>query len=232
MDIQVKDLLHSFKDKEILKGLTFTIPRGSICGLVGVNGAGKSTLMKILYGSLKADKGKIFFDEQEINPSNRSDYKLGALIERPAIYGNLSAFDNLKTKALLYQIPDSRIKELLSTLSLDKTGRKKASQFSVGMKQRLGLGMALLTEPDFLILDEPTSGLDPEGIKELLHLLRHLKEEGMTILISSHQLYEIQEIADSIFLLDQGKLAYQGENLGLVELEKLFFKTIHGGAQS
>ena len=171
MQIQIKHIKKVFKDKEVLNDISFTIESGSICGLLGVNGAGKSTLMKILYGLESQSAGEILFDGKT-SIEIKDDKKFGALIESPAIYMNLSAFDNLKTKALLYDIPDETIRETLNLIGLANTGRKKAGKFSLGMKQRLGLGMAIITNPEFLILDEPTNGLDPDGIKELLDLIK------------------------------------------------------------
>lgn len=180
--------------------------------------------MKILFGLVQKSSGEIRFVG-----SSKNKHSLGALIEAPAIYHNLSAFDNLKTKALLYDIPDSKIFETLEIIGLSNTGKKKAGKFSLGMKQRLGIGMAILTDPQFLILDEPTNGLDPDGINELLDLIRSLKAKGMTILVSSHQLLEISKVADHILILDKGKIQYDGENKNVDSLERLFFKIVHGG---
>lgn len=228
MQIQIKHIKKVFKDKEVLNDISFTIESGSICGLLGVNGAGKSTLMKILYGLESQSAGEILFDGKT-SKEIKDDKKFGALIESPAIYMNLSAFDNLKTKALLYDIPDETIRETLNLIGLANTGRKKAGKFSLGMKQRLGLGMAIITNPEFLILDEPTNGLDPDGIKELLDLINSLKQKEMTILISSHQLHEVSKIADDIVILHQGKIHYNQLNQDKQDLEKLFFSIIHGG---
>lgn len=225
MQVEVQSLSKTFKGRVVLQDLSLTIPSGSVCGLLGINGAGKSTLMKILFGLERADSGRILFDGRE-----RTHQQLGALIERPAIYGNLSAYDNLKTKALLYGLPKEHILQVLEQIGLADTGKKKAGKFSLGMKQRLGLGMAILTQPDFLILDEPTNGLDPDGILELIQLIRRLKAQGMTILVSSHQLSEISKVADSIAILHDGELVYQGANQGDQNLENLFFHIVHGGA--
>lgn len=149
---------------------------------------------------------------QDIKDEIINRFDIGALIESPAIYLNLSAFDNLKTRALLHDIPDERIYEVLQLVGLSDTGKKKAGHFSLGMKQRLGLGMAIITNPDLLILDEPTNGLDPDGIKELLNLIRDLKKSGMTVLLSSHQLSEVSKIADQIVILNQGKIFYDDIN--------------------
>lgn len=142
---------------------------------------------------------------------------------------NLSAYDNLKTRALLYDISDERINEVLNLIGLSNTGKKKAGSFSLGMKQRLGLGMAIITSPDLLILDEPTNGLDPDGIKELLNLMIFLKKSGMTILLSSHQLYEVSKVADKIVILHDGQIFYDGSNVQSDDLESLFIRIVHGG---
>lgn len=229
MEVIIQNLRKSYKDKEVLKGVSFTIEEGTICGLLGVNGAGKSTIMKILFGIERADSGEVVFNgkHKDIVEENRSG--IGALIESPAIYLNLSAFDNLKTRALLHDVPDERIYEVLQLVGLSNTGRKKAGHFSLGMKQRLGLGMAIITNPDLLILDEPTNGLDPDGIKELLNLIRDLKKSGMTVLLSSHQLSEVSKIADQIVILNQGKIFYDDTNRNSNDLENLFFRIVHGG---
>ena len=225
MNIQVQKLRKSYKDREVLKNISFEIKEGSICGLLGVNGAGKSTIMKIIFGLENADSGEVIFN----GGKNAGIYEIGALIETPAIYMNLSAFDNLKTRALLYDISDERINEVLNLIGLSNTGKKKAGSFSLGMKQRLGLGMAIITSPDLLILDEPTNGLDPDGIKELLNLMISLKKSGMTILLSSHQLYEVSKVADKIVILHDGQIFYDGSNVQSDDLESLFFRIVHGG---
>lgn len=225
MNIQVQKLRKSYKDREVLKNISFEIKEGSICGLLGINGAGKSTIMKIIFGLENADSGEVIFN----GGKNAGIYEIGALIETPAIYMNLSAYDNLKTRALLYDISDERINEVLNLIGLSNTGKKKAGSFSLGMKQRLGLGMAIITSPDLLILDEPTNGLDPNGIKELLNLMISLKKSGMTILLSSHQLYEVSKVADKIVILHDGQIFYDGSNVQSDDLESLFFRIVHGG---
>ena len=225
MNIQVQKLRKSYKDREVLKNISFEIKEGSICGLLGINGAGKSTIMKIIFGLENADSGEVIFN----GGKNAGIYEIGALIETPAIYMNLSAFDNLKTRALLYDISDERINEVLNLIGLSNTGKKKAGSFSLGMKQRLGLGMSIITSPDLLILDEPTNGLDPDGIKELLNLMISLKKSGMTILLSSHQLYEVSKVADKIVILHDGQIFYDGSNVQSDDLESLFIRIVHGG---
>lgn len=229
MEVIIQNLRKSYKDKEVLRDVSFKIEEGTICGLLGVNGAGKSTIMKILFGLERADSGEVIFNGKHKDIVEENRFDIGALIESPAIYLNLSAFDNLKTRALLHDIPDERIYEVLQLVGLSDTGKKKAGHFSLGMKQRLGLGMAIITNPDLLILDEPTNGLDPDGIKELLNLIRDLKKSGMTVLLSSHQLSEVSKISDQIVILNQGKIFYDDINKNSNDLEKLFFRIVHGG---
>ena len=211
MNIQVQKLRKSYKDREVLKNISFEIKEGSICGLLGINGAGKSTIMKIIFGLENADSGTVIFNGKK----NAGIYEIGALIETPAIYMNLSAYDNLKTRALLYDISDERINEVLNLIGLSNTGKKKAGSFSLGMKQRLGLGMAIITSPD--------------GIKELLNLMISLKKSGMTILLSSHQLYEVSKVADKVVILHDGQIFYDGSNVQSDDLESLFIRIVHGG---
>ncbi|MEX2784356.1 ABC transporter ATP-binding protein [Streptococcus sp. H49] len=224
MQIEIKNISKTFKGKQILKNVSFGIKPGTVCGLLGVNGAGKSTLMKILFGLIPADSGTILFNGDK----SVKEYT-GALIESPAIYRNLSAFDNLKTKALLFDIPDNQIVKTLELVGLENVGKKRVGKFSLGMKQRLGVAMAILTNPKFLILDEPTNGLDPDGITELLNLVQSLKTKGVTILISSHQLHEISRVSDQIVILNQGTICYNHENIENDDLEKVFFNVVHGG---
>jgi len=225
MEVSIKNVSKQFKDKQVLRDVSFTIESGSVCGLLGINGAGKSTLMKLLYGLEQKDKGQISYDGR-IKTKREN---IGALIENPAIYSNLSAFDNLMTKALLFDISKERIQQTLSIVGLSNTDKKRAGKFSIGMKQRLGIGMAILTRPNFLILDEPTNGLDPDGREELINLIIRLKRDGVTILISSHLLNEIHQVTDKIVILNDGVIALENKNDDSVDIEKIFFSIVHGG---
>ena len=168
MMLQTQNLCKYFRKQKAVNNVSLNIEKGQIYGLLGPNGAGKSTTLKMLTGMMKPTAGKIYFDGK---PWNRKDLsKIGALIENPPIYENLSARENLKVRQLLLGIDENRIDEVLQLVSLANTGKKKAGQFSLGMKQRLGIAMALLGEPELLILDEPTNGLDPIGIEELREL--------------------------------------------------------------
>ncbi len=226
MEIKIQKISKSFKTSQVLDEVSFVIKSGTVCGLLGINGAGKSTLMKIIAGLKDAEQGQVFYNGETVIPKEN----LGALIEEPAIYKNLSAFDNLKTKALLYAIDDDQIRDILNKVGLQNAGKKRAGKFSVGMKQRLGIGMALLTKPAFLILDEPTNGLDPTGTAELLALIKELSTLGMTILLSSHQLNVISQVADQIVILDKGQIRYDDRRENVVDLDRKFFEIVHGGA--
>ena len=151
---------------------------------------------------------------------------MGALIENPPIYENLSARENLKVRSLLLGVDEKRIDEVLQIVSLTNTGKKKAGQFSLGMKQRLGIAMALLGNPKLLILDEPTNGLDPIGINELRDIIRSFPSKGITVIVSSHILSEVEQMADHIGIIVNGKLSYQAELGQQEDLEDLFMEIV------
>ena len=222
--IEIKDVMKSFENKNVLNHLNVTISSGSIFGLIGPNGAGKSTLLYLLNGISKCDEGSILFDGKLLDRKDLS--KIGALIENPPIYENLSARENLKVRQLLLGTDENRIDEVLQIVSLTNTGKKKAGQFSLGMKQRLGIAMALLGEPELLILDEPTNGLDPIGIEELRELIRSFPEQGITVILSSHILSEVQLLADKVGIISGGILGYEGALKQGDNLEDLFMNVV------
>ena len=152
--------------------------------------------------------------------------QIGALIETPPLYDNLSATENLEVRAKLLGVPKARIDEVLEIVDLQNTGRKKAGQFSMGMKQRLGIAIALLNNPKLLILDEPTNGLDPIGIQELRSLIRSFPSQGITVILSSHILSEVQLIADDIGIISNGILGYEGQMNKDENLENLFIEVV------
>ncbi|OYO67788.1 lantibiotic ABC transporter ATP-binding protein [Lachnotalea glycerini] len=193
-------------------------------GLLGPNDAGKSTLLKMITGMINPSSGKIYFNGKHWNRKDLAD--IGALIESPPIYENLTAFENLKVRALLYNLPNSRIKEVLEIVDLTNTGKKKSGQFSMGMKQRLGIAMALLNNPTLLILDEPTNGLDPIGIQDLRELILSFPKKGITVILSSHILSEVKQIADDIGIIANGKLWYEDSIHKNENLERLFMEVI------
>lgn len=219
--IQTKNLNKNYKNQEANKDISLLVYENSIYGLLGPNGAGKSTLLKMLTGMINPTSGEIIYNER---PWSRNDLlEIGALIEQPPIYENLSARENLKVRTLLYNLPKSRIEEVLKIVQLTNTGNKKAGKFSMGMKQRLGIAIALLNNPKLLILDEPTNGLDPIGIGELRELIKSFPEKGITVILSSHILSEVEQIADHIGIIANGQLWYQEKVQKNVDLESLFF---------
>jgi ABC-2 type transport system ATP-binding protein len=222
--LETRGLCKSFHRQTVLDHVSLMVPRGCVYGLLGPNGAGKSTLMKMFSGMLRPDEGEIFFQGEKW--SRQKLEETGVLIEQPPLYENLTARENLEVRRLLLEIPPKRIDEVLEIVDLKNTGKKRAGQFSMGMKQRLGIAAALLNHPQLLILDEPTNGLDPFGIQELRELIRGLAEEGMTVIVSSHILSEVEQIADYIGIISEGVLGYQGGMKQGKALEELFTEVV------
>ena len=222
--IQTKNLNKSYKKQEVNKDISLLVPKNSIYGLLGPNGAGKSTLLKMLTGMINPTSGEIIYKEK---PWSRNDLlEIGSLIEQSPIYENLTARENLKVRTLLYNLPVSRIEDVLEIVNLTNTGNKKAGKFSMGMKQRLGIAIALLNNPKLLILDEPTNGLDPIGIGDLRELIKSFPKKGITVIISSHILSEVEQIADYIGIIANGQLWYQEKVQEDIDLEKLFLEVV------
>ncbi len=221
--LETRCLTKSFRNHHAVHQVSLSVPRCCIYGLLGPNGAGKSTLLKMLTGILRPTGGRILFDDHEWSRKDLAE--TGALIETPPVYENLSAWENLKVRALLLGVSDERIREVLELVDLAGTGKKKAGAFSMGMKQRLGIGIALLSRPRLLVLDEPLNGLDPIGIRELRQMIRRFPKDGMTVIVSSHILGEIAQTADYIGIIVNGELGYQGGMPEAGRLEELFLKT-------
>ena len=222
--LKTNNLCKDFKKQKAVNNVSITVRENSIYGLLGPNGAGKSTTLKMITGMLRPTSGKVLFNGHEWN---RKDLEqIGALIETPPLYENLSAVENLEVRAKLLNIPKTRIDKVLKMVDLQNTGRKKAGQFSMGMKQRLGIAIALLNSPKLLILDEPTNGLDPIGIQELRSLIRSFPSKGITVILSSHILSEVQLIADDIGIISNGILGYEGQMNKDENLENLFLEVV------
>lgn len=234
--ILCRDVRLSRGSAVILDGLDLTVATGRVHALLGRNGAGKSTTFRILLGLMPADSGRIQVLGVSQDTKNRDVLnRVGASIDGPALYGHLSAFDNLLIHARLTGTTRSRIEEVLNIVGLAGTGRKRARQFSTGMKARLALGIAILTEPELLILDEPQNGLDPQGIVELRQLLRDYAAQGRTVLVSSHQLGEVVQLADDISVLANGRCRYHGtldDFAPAGQLEQAFLDLTMPGATS
>ena len=203
-----QNLHKSFRSHKVLDSLSLTVKPGRVYALLGRNGAGKSTAIKFMLGLFAADSGEVFLLGRRFQRSALAE--VGASIEGPALYGHLSAWENLRVHARLMGIDETRMSEVIQLVGLADVGSKRARTFSTGMRVRLALAVALLTDPSVLVLDEPQNGLDPEGIIELRHLIRALAGAGRTILISSHQLGEVTQLADDIGILASGRLVYEG----------------------
>lgn len=211
--LQTHDLTHSFnRDPPVLKSVCIEVDEGSIYGFLGPNGAGKTTTLRLVLGLLKKQKGEIkVFGKDFGRHRVETLRKVGSMIESPSIYGHLTAVENLRLLQKIYQCPRSRINEVLALVGLGNTGKKKAGQFSLVMKQRLSIAIALLHSPSLLILDEPTNGLDPNGIIEIRELLKRLNaEHGITIVVSSHLLSEIDKLVTHIGIINKGEMLFQG----------------------
>ena len=222
--LKTDNLCKYFKKQKAVDNVSITVRENSIYGLLGPNGAVKSTTLKMITGMLRPTNGKVLFNGHDWT---RKDLEqIGALIETPPLYDNLSAAENLEVRAKLLGVPKARIDEVLEIVDLQNTGRKKAGQFSMGMKQRLGIAIALLNNPKLLILDEPTNGLDPIGIQELRSLIRSFPSQGITVILSSHILSEVQLIADDIGIISNGILGYEGQMNKDEDLENLFIEVV------
>ncbi|MED0680946.1 lantibiotic protection ABC transporter ATP-binding protein [Aneurinibacillus thermoaerophilus] len=222
--LQTHRVSKRFKRQTVVDEVSLAVREGTVYGLLGPNGAGKTTLLKMIAGLLHPTGGKILYDGKPWN--RKSLEQIGSLIEAPALYGNLTARENLKVHTMMLGLPEGRIEEVLETVDLAHTGKKRASQFSLGMKQRLGIAIALLKHPRLLILDEPTNGLDPIGIQDLRQLIRSFPAQGITVLLSSHALNEVEQIVDDIGIISGGKLRYQNRLDERVDLESLFIEVV------
>jgi len=212
MVIDTQGLSFHFGSQQVVKSLSLQVPEGSIYGFLGPNGAGKTTTIKLLLNLLKTEDGSIRIFDKDLQ-SNRIAIlaQIGSLIEQPAIYLHLTGKENLMNRALLLEVPESRVDEMLALVHLKDAANKKAGKYSLGMKQRLGIALALLPDPKLLILDEPTNGLDPNGIIEVRELLIKLvTKHNKTVFVSSHLLAEVERMATHVGIIDHGELLFQG----------------------
>lgn len=227
--LETKSLSKQYGQQLAVDHISLQIKRNTIYGLLGPNGAGKSTTLKMLTGLIRPTGGQIIFEGQPWSRNSLS--KIGSLIESPALYGNLTAEENLLVHTKLLKIRKEKIREVLEIVGLKDTGKKRVSQFSMGMKQRLGIAIALLNDPELLILDEPTNGLDPFGIQELRKLIASFPQRGMTVILSSHILSEVAQVVDDIGIISGGQLLFQGQPDSTENLEEFFTEVILKGGQ-
>lgn len=222
---------HYSGQAQTLSEINLQVPKGSIYGFLGPNGSGKTTTLSLLLGLLENQRGSIEIFGQHLH-SNRVSIlkKIGSLIEAPSLYGHLTARENLEVYRAVYGASKARVEEVLNIVGLSDTGKKTAKKFSLGMKQRLSIALALLPNPELLVLDEPANGLDPAGIIELRELIKKLnREHGMTIIISSHLLAEVEKMVSHVGIIVKGKLIFQGALSDLQQFQqkgsRLFINT-------
>lgn len=222
--LTTKELGKNFKHKCVLDQINLNVPTGKIYCIMGPNGAGKSTLLKIISGIEKPTEGVVTFKDKNWK---REDLKvIGSLIEEPGLFDNLTVEENIKLKLKLHRVENKNQEQILNTLGFGDHNHEKVKGFSTGMRQRLGIALAFMGNPDLVILDEPTNGLDTFGIHELRELLMLEKKQGKTIIIASHMLSEIQKVADRIAILGDGKLLLEEDYEPETDLEELFISTL------
>lgn len=221
--IQTKDLTKEFKKFTAVKDLNLQVPRGSLYGFLGPNGAGKSTTIRMLLGLMKPTRGTVFIFNQDLE-KNRMEIlrKVGSLVEAPSYYEHLTAQENLEITRRILQLEPKEIDKVLGIVNLTKWKNTRVKDFSLGMKQRLGIAQALMGNRELLILDEPTNGLDPAGAKEIRELIISLPQMmKATVLISSHILSEVELIADHVGIIQKGSLLFQGTLKELKALSRI-----------
>lgn len=222
--LTTKELGKNFKNKHVLNQINIYVPEGKIYCIMGPNGAGKSTLLKMISGIEKPTEGDINFKGENWK---REDLKtIGSLIEEPGLFDNLTVEDNIKLKLKLHHVENKDQEQIMNTLGFGDHNQEKVKGFSTGMRQRLGIALAFMGNPDLVVLDEPTNGLDTFGIHELRELLMLEKKQGKTIIIASHMLSEVQKVADRIAILGNGELLLEEDYDQKTDLEDLFISTL------
>ena len=234
--LKCNNLKKRIKGRIIVERISFTVDNGDIIGLIGSNGAGKTTIIKLILGLIKMTEGNVYINGYNIEKDFvKAIEKVGAIVETPDLYTYLSGYDNLKIVANNYKkITKKRINEVVKIVGLEKRIKDKVSTYSLGMKQRLGIAQAIINKPNLLILDEPTNGLDIEGIIEIRTLIKNLAMQGIAILISSHNLNEIDKLCNKIIAIQQGKIVVNDtiENFktgianNTIDLEEAFLKKV------
>lgn len=234
--IETKNLRKAGSHGDRVKDLHLAVPKGCVYGFLGPNGAGKTTTMKLLLGLIHPTEGEIKILGETVTPKNRLalNRHTGSLIESPAFYGHLTGQENMEIIAKYKGVPKNLIPQVLQIVGIYSRKDQKVKQYSLGMKQRLGLAMALLGRPEILILDEPTNGLDPAGISEIRELIKQMPDRFQTtVFVSSHLLSEVEQIADVVGIIHKGEMIYQGPLCELEQngknLEDIFLTLTEGG---
>jgi len=226
LEISARHLARSFGSVRAVADVSIGVPHGSIYGLLGPNGAGKTTLLRMLLGLLRSDAGQVEVFGEPLRPSPDVFRRIGAAIDLPALYPNLSGVDNLRvfaaTRGMSERETRRRIADLLDIVGLDQGASRRTKTYSTGMRQRLALAVALLPRPDLLVFDEPTSGLDPEGVADVRAVLAGVAAEGATILLSSHALSEVERLCDRITIVKAGRVVLEGEVATLLDRDGRF----------
>lgn len=206
--LKCENLKKQVKNKVIVENISFSMNKGDVVGFIGPNGAGKTTIIKLILGLIKLTEGKVYIDGYDIQKNFiKAMEKVGAIVETPDLYMYLSGYDNLKLTANNYKnITKKRINEVIKMVGLENRIKDKVSTYSLGMRQRLGIAEAIINNPELLILDEPTNGLDVEGTIEIRNLIKELSNEGIAILISSHNLTEIDNLCNRIIVIKNGRI--------------------------
>ena len=223
--LQTNGLTKEYSHKKAVDNVSLTVRQGDIYGFVGKNGAGKTTFIRMILGLTRVTAGSFSFFDGDTSQEHRR--RIGSLVESPSLYKNMTAHDNLEMYSIMTGADKAEIGGLLELVGLADTGKKRAADFSLGMKQRLGIAMALVGDPELLILDEPINGLDPKGIVEIRELLLELKNKGKTIFISSHILGELEKIATCYGIISAGRLVEEitAEQLKTLSIERTIITT-------
>ena len=210
--IRTHGLTKTFSEHRAVNNVDLLVPQGTVYGFLGPNGSGKSTTMKLLLGLMKPTAGEVFINGRKLTKASRPELlgRVGSMIEAPPGYGHLTGWENLQIVQSMLGLEERQIIQALDIVRLTKNKDKLVKNYSLGMKQRLGIAMALAREPELLILDEPTNGLDPAGIEEIRSLIIHLAQQGITIMVSSHLLDEIDKMASVLGIINNGTLIFQG----------------------
>ncbi|WP_255299730.1 ABC transporter ATP-binding protein [Bacillus thuringiensis] len=232
--LEVSQICKSFRNVQVVEDTSFKVYEGDVVGFIGPNGAGKTTIIRMILNLIHRDGGTVKIGGYNIDHEfSQAMKKVGAIVENPSFHGNLSGYKNLKLVANLNNVTEQRIWEVLNLVQLQARAKDKVKEYSLGMKQRLGIAISLLKKPELLILDEPTNGLDPQGIRDMRTMIKELAEkEKIGLLISSHILHELEQVCTRFLILNKGKLLLDcnRENLDqeIDSLEHLFFETVGG----